>query len=45
MTKYEMIKKELHYLYEAKKILEKYDINTRSIQARIKKLLKELKIC
>ena len=44
MSKYESIKKELYYLYEAKKILEKYCINTRSIEARIITCLKQLKI-
>ena len=37
------IKKELHYLYEAKKILEKYGINTRSIETRIITCLNLLK--
>ena len=51
MSKYEIYQKELKFLYEAKRVLEKYDINTSSINKRINiclkqlKLLEDLKIC
>ena len=44
MTKYEKIKKELEYLYEAKKILQKYDINSKSIDKRIDIYERNLKL-
>ena len=43
MTNYEKIKKELQYLYEAQKVLLKYGISTRSIEARIITCLNLLK--
>ena len=44
MTKYESIKNELNFLYEAKKILQKYDVDTSSIDKRIASYERNLKL-